>query len=103
MLVRLYHGADGFDGGIEPTGNLVIGGFERTRARRGSIEIGGQARAIGTECVQLIDESLFGAIRLAPPLGGRLEPIERQHQALGCSVDCASIGHCRHTSLIGPT
>jgi hypothetical protein len=52
--------------------------------------------------MQLIDEPMLGAVCLAPPLGRRFEAVERQGQALGCGVDCASLCHRRYTHSSPP-
>jgi hypothetical protein len=101
-IVCFDHGADGLDSGIEAPGNLMVGGFQCARPRRDDIKVGRQPRAIRAKRVKLIGQAKLGAIGLAPPLGRRFQPIKRLHQALGCTFNRASIGHCRPTPLIGP-
>ena len=38
-VVCLDHGADGLDGGIEPPGDLLVGGFQRAGSRRDGVEV----------------------------------------------------------------
>ncbi len=61
------------------------------RARLG-IEVGGKARAVGTERLKLRGEPLLGAVGLAPALQRGVERIQRRRKALGRSFD-AGVGH----------
>src|ERR1700722_1975769 len=90
-IAYLDHGTDSLDRGVETPGDLVIGGFQRTRAGRDRVEIGGEPGTVGAQCMQLIGQPLLGLLGLAPPLRRRLQPVKRQHQTLGCSFNCDSI------------
>src|SRR6202011_5319785 len=64
-IVRLNHGSNGLDGGIEPPGNLLVGVFQCACSGGHRIKIAGQPRAVGAERMQLIGHAEVGVIGLA--------------------------------------
>src|SRR5690349_12396301 len=61
--------------------------------RGGMIEIGGQARTVGAERMELRQELFLVAVGLAAALHRGGQTIERLRQAFCRCIDCASVGH----------
>src|ERR1700739_502523 len=78
---------------VEPLRHLAVGGFERTRAGHGVIELAGKARAVVAERVDLRRQSRFVTESLAAALGRGIERIERQRQAPACRLDRIGVAH----------
>jgi len=83
------------NGGIEPLGDLPIGGLQRARTSDGIIEFGREARAIGAEGMQLGSQRLLSAIRLAPPFNRGRKRVERARKTSAGGIDGAWLGHSR--------
>src|SRR5262249_15407658 len=88
-------------GGIEPLSDLAIGDFQRTGTRHRRVELGGEARAVGAERVQLGVERLLAAVGLVPPLDFGRARIECNGRTFAGRVGGAGLGHSRQPPVAG--
>src|SRR5262249_60671222 len=89
------------DGGAGPRSALAIGDSRGRGTRHRGVELGGEARAVGAERVQLGVERLLAAVGLVPPLDCGRERIECKRKTFAGRVDGGGLGHSRQPPWAG--